>query len=79
MTTSTSRPASDTSPTQLSITGLDAAHTYQVGDPDPMPNARSGCFREHRGWVCTLPAGHTRPQHLAGTGRTVVHVWPVAR
>ena len=56
------------------------AATCAVGDPDPCPDLteHEECCLEPDpvGFSCTLLAGHAM-QHVAGTGRTVVAVWPV--
>ena len=56
------------------------AATCAVGDPDPCPDltAHEKCCPEidSIGFTCTFFAGHAM-QHVAGTGRIVVAVWPV--
>lgn len=35
------------------------------------------CGLSHGGWLCSLPAGHEAPRHLAGgAGEHVFHAWP---
>ena len=52
---------------------------YQVGDPDPTPsNSKRGyCSATSGGDGCTWERFHTHPQHIAGTGEIVAHVWSV--
>ena len=56
------------------------AATCVVGYDDPSPQLTSyeKCCPEidSVGFACTLPAGHAM-QHVAGTGRIAVAVWPV--
>jgi hypothetical protein len=56
---------------------------YRVGDPDPTPGAAysggpccSAKDPDGNGLGCSWPIGHTHPQHVAGTGISVVAVWP---
>lgn len=50
---------------------------YRPGDPDPTPNPAGDCPATAAGaYVCTRPAGHRNPQHVAGaSNRRVVAVW----
>lgn len=65
---------------ELEEHGGEAFQTYVVGDPDPTPSrlkpSPGWCFSTRRGFVCTWPAGHAHPQHVAGNGTSVVSVWP---
>jgi len=64
----------------MTMTWQERAATCAVGDPDPRPDLteHEKCCPESiaAGFACTLLAGHAM-QHVAGTGRTVVAVWPV--
>ena len=51
-----------------------APKMYCKGDPDPSVKY---CTAEDDGYACTWNAGHVHPQHVAGDGQVVVHVWPV--
>ena len=54
--------------------------TYRRGDPDPTAVQylmRGFCRNESGRYSCTWQLGHTHPQHVAGNGLTVRHVWPV--
>ena len=52
----------------------DDGTTYRRGDPDP---SVVYCTAEDNGYSCTWNAGHVHPQHVAGDGHVVVHVWSV--
>lgn len=61
---------------------VDVPLLYEVGDDDPTwPTGGPGpgpCRAEDAEYLCTWPVGHEHPQHVAGTGTRVVHVWPVS-
>ena len=52
---------------------------HRKGDVDPCPRhpPLGYCTAEDDGYGCTWNAGHDHPQHVAGDGHVVVHVWPV--
>jgi len=51
---------------------------YSVGDPDPTPDGSENlCEAQRDGLVCTWPADHDHPQHVAGAGDEIVAVWDV--
>lgn len=64
---------------------IDTTKRRSVDDPDDTvaalhhqgeyPPGLRTCDRAHDGYYCTLPAGHEGPQHAAGNGRRIVHVW----